>query len=353
MPGTPYSATIDDPSGVVRSLVQLLDGTRSVPDICHSFPDAISPEEAAAVLTQLIDAGYVEDATTTPPVELFRHELRRYDRNLEFFSFFSTPSTTRYAPQVALKDARVTLLGVGGLGCHVALHLAGLGVGRLQLIDFDTVEESNLNRQLLFTDEDIGQPKATAAARHLSGVNPLVEVTATEYRIRQPSDALRCFDDTDLLICAADRPRVDLDRWINAAALVRDTPWLRGASVGLTAVLNYYHPGRTACVECQLLAIDEPHESPGSITEQVKAAGDRLSSPCIAPVAGLLGAAAAFEAMKLLTGVAPTALLHHEMVIDLVTMETHFLESRPHPRCTSCLRARVPRHVGNGRRDPD
>jgi molybdopterin/thiamine biosynthesis adenylyltransferase len=242
----------------------------------------------------------------------------------------ASPST-RFSPQQLLKRSTVVVLGVGGLGSYVALHLVALGVGRLHLVDFDRVEESNLNRQVLFTEADLGRSKVGVAARRLREVNPHVDVRTSDSRVQGIDDACAWLMAGDLLICAADRPRVDLDRWINTAALSCLRPWMRGSSVGLTAVLDLFVPGRTACAECRL----QPDENgPGAqqrFVDQLRSIG-----PCIAPVAGLLGSLAALEAMKFLTGITPTPLLDNQLVVDLPHAEVHHFPDPRHPGCRRC-----------------
>jgi molybdopterin/thiamine biosynthesis adenylyltransferase len=336
MPRTPRSATIADPEGIIRETLVLLDGTRSVADIANESSIRISRQDLERLVDTLTANGFLEDASAEPPVDLTDREVRRYSRNSEFFSYFSDagPSapSTRYSPQVALKKSTIAVLGVGGLGSHVATHLAALGIGQLLLLDFDTVEESNLNRQLLFTDADIGRSKVIAAAERLAAINPLVKVIPTEGRINGPADAAEFLNRADLTICAADRPRVDLDRWINAAALQHNRPWMRGASVGLTAALDLFVPGQTSCAECRLRT-DEDSEADAEFVEQIRNLGDITVSPCISPVAGMLGALAAWEATKFLTGLAPTPLLENQIVIDVPNAEIHHL---PDPRMESC-----------------
>jgi molybdopterin/thiamine biosynthesis adenylyltransferase len=334
MPGTPFSAVLDDPDGSFYRLASLLDGTRTRSEICAAVTDTLQPDDVDAFVEALHTEGYLEDATSPSSVQLTADEMARYDRNLEFFSFFSTPALDRYAAQAALKNSRVSVLGVGGLGSHIALQLTGLGVGHLKLIDFDVVENSNLNRQLLFTEFDLGKPKVDAAAAHLREANSLIEVETLNQRIEAPSDAYACFEDCDLLICAADRPRVELDRWLNQAALRTGQHWLRGSSVGLTAALVYYVPGRTGCVECQLSEVRSSQAD--DLMRQLTTMGEATITPCIAPVAGLLGSLAGLEAMKILTGLAPSPLEGRQLIVDLPNLAIEYVDNARSSTCPAC-----------------
>jgi len=336
MPGTPLSAILDDPDGAIYRVASLLDGSRTRGEICAAVTGTLLPDDVDAIVEALHAEGYLEDAISSPPARLTTAELGRYDRNLEFFSFFSTPALDRYAAQVALKNSRVSVLGVGGLGSHIALHLTGLGVGHLKLIDFDVVEESNLNRQLLFTESDVGKPKVEAAAAHLREVNSLVDIEIADQRIGSLADASACFEDCDLLVCAADRPRVELDRWLNKAALSANRHWLRGSSVGLTAILAYYVPGQTGCVECQLLEIRSGQPDNDDLMQQFASMGEATITPCIAPVAGLLGSLAGLEAMKILTGLTPSPLRGRQLIVDLPNLSIEYVDNPRSSACPAC-----------------
>lgn len=346
-PRTPGSATIQDPTGGIRAVLALLDGRHSTADVAHELKHRVNRADIEAVVASLTAAGFIEDAARVPPPELTPRELRRYSRNTEFYSYFSDRDSEagpvdRYAPQITLKNSSVVVLGVGGLGSHVALHLTALGVGRLHLVDNDVVDESNLNRQSLFTDDDIGRPKVQVAARRLSQVNPLVRLSTSSSPVESIDDAARLIVRSDLLICAADRPRVDLDRWINEACMAERRPWMRGASVGLTAVLDLFVPGRTDCVECRLQPDSETGlAAPDVFVRELRALDDHLVSPCISPVSGLLGALTAFETLKFLTGMTPTPLLDSQLVIDLPRTEIHYLPTRPRESCPVCSQVQL------------
>ena len=105
----------------------------------------------------------------SPADELTRSEVERYDRQLRIMGFGRES-------QLKLKRARILVVGAGGLGSAALLYLAAAGVGRIKVIDKEIVELSNLNRQILYTSEDVGKPKAEIASRRLKELNPEIEV---------------------------------------------------------------------------------------------------------------------------------------------------------------------------------
>ena len=344
IPRTPLSAHLPDPDGWVRAVLHTLDGRYTVDEVVARFAGSLSPSDIRAMVDTLAADGFLEDAAAPAPAGLTDAELVRYDRNAEFFSYFSDrrpggfegsePATTRWSPQLTLKDATVAVIGLGGFGSHLALHLASLGVGHLALVDDDTVEAANLNRHVLARDSDVGRQKVDAAAENLRAINPLIDISTSAVRVTCAADVETWMLGADLVVCAADRPRVEIDGWFNAAALRSRTPWLRGATVGLSAVVDLFVPGRTACAQCRLEPGDG--DTNARMVEQLRVDARRGTSPVVSPVAGLLGSLAALETTKFLTGVAPTPLLDHQLVVDLLSSEVHHVPDRRVPTCTAC-----------------
>lgn len=332
----------DDEQGHMWQLLQLLDGTRSPHEIVtemQRFDPDISPEDVDAAIAALFDAGYLEDAAIVPPADLFSPaEVERYRRNFDFFNYFHMPPLTNYDMQARLKKARVTVLGIGGLGSYVALSLAAAGVGNLLLVDHDTVETSNLNRQVLYTARDVGTLKVEAAARRLAEVNPHVAVTTLNMKVSSVEDARTCFHGQDLLICAADRPRIRIYEWVNQAALLEKVPWVRGANDGLTVNSVLHVPGETACFECGQLHSKEKWPWYENVLRYVmNTVGDRTVNPCISPVAGLIGHLTALETVKFLTKISRPVILGRKLRINLQTLETHLTpEATRLPDCPVC-----------------
>ena len=135
---------LEDPSGALWRLLQLLDGTRSGPqamaDLLAEFP-GIEPGSLEQGLQALMEAGVFEDASQ-PPGELSVEELKRSSRSVEYLSWVDTrPRTSRWDTQVLLKRARVVVIGLGGAGSSVAMSLAASGVGTLSIVDADEVIE--------------------------------------------------------------------------------------------------------------------------------------------------------------------------------------------------------------------
>ncbi|TVW08423.1 ThiF family adenylyltransferase, partial [Streptococcus pneumoniae] len=165
---------------------KLLDGQYTINEIC-SLVDSLSPNEVEESISLLDTLGYLEDnfVTTT---ELTSEELDRYSVNLNFFNTLDTLSLTKYDYQLKLKKTRILLLGIGGIGSNICLALAELGIGHITAVDFDTVEASNLNRQILYSTSDIGKRKVEAAKESLRKFNPLIEFEVLDKEIGSKED---------------------------------------------------------------------------------------------------------------------------------------------------------------------
>lgn len=183
--------------------------------------------------------------------------------------------------QRRLSGARVLIAGLGGLGSVLSCCLAGMGAGHLTLMDPDVVEEHNLDRQFLYTEEDIGELKAQAAARRLTRLNHRVELQAVD-RAFTAGTKLEP-GQYDLVLAATDSR--DSRLTINRACCETGTPLVCGGVAGMYGTLQVVAPGRTPCVRCA--GGEEPHS-------------DHAPSP--APVVSALSALMAQAAVGVLCG---------------------------------------------------
>src|ERR1700734_4024823 len=129
-------------------------------------------------------------ASATAPVSLSKEEVLRYSRHLIM-------PEVGMEGQLKLKQAKVLCVGTGGLGAPLGLYLAAAGVGRIGLVDFDRVDDSNLQRQVLFSTKDVGRPKTEAAAERLRNLNPEIRIDTFDTHLTS-ENALGLFKDYDL-----------------------------------------------------------------------------------------------------------------------------------------------------------
>jgi len=162
--------------------------------------------------------------------------LERYERQLRIEGW----------RQDKLSGSTVMVIGVGAIGCEVAKNLALMGIGRLIIVDNDVVEVSNLSRQMLFTDEDVGRPKTLAAREKLVKMNPWIKIDQYYKDVRELNIDL--FREASVICSCLDNWPVR--RWVNSMCIELDKPLVDIAMDGLYANLQAVLPGKTACLEC-------------------------------------------------------------------------------------------------------
>ncbi|GAA1538870.1 hypothetical protein GCM10009678_21460 [Actinomadura kijaniata] len=253
----------DGEDGAIARLITLMDGGRTIDQVCAAFAEThphVDEDSARAVIQELIAGGFVEDADAPLPGNLDEREAARYEPARNFFTWIdTTPRGSPYEIQSKIKDARVGLLGLGGTGSAVAAGLVASGVGALHVADFDVVEESNLTRQLLYTEQDIGLPKVDRAVERLRAMNGMVEVTGDTLKASGPEEIAALMEGRDVFVLCADEPHPDIMFWTNDAALRTGTPWFVSFYTGPMAVVGGLVPRETGCWAC-LRRQEDRHE---------------------------------------------------------------------------------------------
>ena len=208
-----------------------------------------------------------------------REEIARYARH------FVLPGVGEEG-QARLKQSRVLVIGAGGLGSPVLYYLAAAGVGRLGVVEYDRVDRSNLNRQILYTEADVGRPKAEVARERLLALNPHIEVVAYPERFT-PALARRLVPEYDLLVDASDNfPTRFL---ANDAAVLYDRPLVHGSIYRFEGQVSVFHYQGGPCYRC--LFKKPPPRQPACSEAGV-----------FGVLPGVVGALMAAEAIKVLLG---------------------------------------------------
>ncbi len=301
-------AEVTDPDGWIWTLTEALDGTRApaeaVTQVLARHP-GIEPSSVTEAMGDLYEAGFLEDAGAEPSAALTDEDRERYSRGVTLLRWMDlSPRATAWELQARLRSARVLLLGLGGTGGFAAQGLAASGVGRMHCVDGDVVELSNLNRQPLYHESDIGRPKAAAAAAALKAVNSRVTLTAERRVVHGPDDlAALLAPGYDLLLLCADRPP-EIRRWANRVCLAAGIPWLDAGYRGPLVTVGVHAPGRGACWECHRAGEVERRDLRLGAGQDEEAASPRMEwNPVNAVTAGLSGHLLVYAAIALLTGV--------------------------------------------------
>jgi bacteriocin biosynthesis cyclodehydratase domain-containing protein len=312
-----------------RELVAALDGTRSRAKLEADF----GADAVAGVLDLLEPEGLVEDASAYD--SLTASDRVRYDRQLRYFADVAPDGLSAPDCQLRLRDARVVVLGVGGLGSWAALSLACCGVGELTLMDGDVVELSNLNRQVLYAPGDLGRPKARVAAAAIRRFNPGIRVEPVVRTLGTPAEIGAAVRDSSFVVDAADRPAHDIERWVNAACFEHGVPYITMSHFPPFARVGpLYVPGETGCFNCQERAYRKSYELYDHIVEQRR----RSPSPAatLGPACAFVGGQVALDVVHQLTGLCEPASKGSVRVFDTRTLELSD-EAVPHdPDCEVC-----------------
>jgi bacteriocin biosynthesis cyclodehydratase domain-containing protein len=312
-PGAGSDLVIERPDETARRLLESLDGSRSVAELERDF----GRERVRSALADLGELALLEDAADddlTPA-----RDRARYDRQLRYFSDLSTDSTPASEYQRRLREARVAMLGVGGLGSWAAYALACCGVGELVLVDGDRVEESNFNRQILYRERDIGRLKTEAAVEALAAFDSACRLTSVPRRLEGVDAVREAIDGADFVVNAADWPAHDIERWVNAACCAAGLPFITMShSPPVARVGPLYAPPATGCYACQESAYREAHALYDELVEQRR--GRPSPAPTLGPVCAFVGGQVALEALHQLTGLCAPATLGVAHIYDLRTM---------------------------------
>lgn len=222
--------------------------------------------------------------------------------------------------QQRIANASVLLIGVGGIGCATGMYLASSGVGRILLSDFDTVDETNLGRQVLYAPNDVGELKANVAAQRLRTINPYIRVDA--FTERFDDDAMRdAVSNVDVVLDGSDNFATRF--LVNDACVATGRILVSGAAIRMEGQLAVFGPDYTSspCYRCLYTDADESLDS---------CAGNGVLSP----VPGAIGSLMAVEALKLLVGIpAAVSKLH---LYDATATEFRSLTIHKRKDCPTC-----------------
>ena len=336
--GVAYASEIEDESGRWASLVRLLDGTRTVDQLRAVLAGQLDATEVTEGLTTLLENGFLEDAAEPVPPELSDRDLERYKANLNFFRYVSGPGASCYTPQVLLKQTRVTVFGMGGIGSNVCMALAELGVGHIEAVDFDKVELSNLNRQVLYSTSVIGQPKAEAAAQRMKEFNPDIEFVTYERRLTSQEDVNEVVAESapDFMFSLADKPNGYFDFWTNTACVRRGIPFAAanvasGIGTAFTVV-----PGAGPCYQCRVddEADSQPQQS--EMLEYVRQHQLNATNGALGPACMLLAYFLSYEFLRYRTGISPMLTQDRLLEVNFVTFDQTWHDFARRADCPVC-----------------
>jgi len=239
---------------------------------------------------------------------LTEDERERYDRQIRIREIGDDG-------QEKLKRAKVVIAGSGGLGSPAAIYLAAAGVGTIRIVDHDRVELSNLNRQILHWDNDIGRNKVDSAAEKLSQLNQGVKIEAVEEMINE-ANVSRLVAGFDLIVDGLDN--LPTRYLLNKAAIENNIPFVHGTVYGLEGRVMTIIPGKTACLKCVYRELIPPGKC-----------------PAIGVIPAVIGCIQATEVIKYIMGIGKL-LTNRLLIYDGLNMKFTELAVKRDPNCEHC-----------------
>jgi len=237
---------------------------------------------------------------------LTKNELQRYERQIRIFGGDG---------QEKLKNAKVFIAGAGGLGSSISIYLTVAGIGRIRIVDHDTVELSNLNRQILHWNKDIGKRKAASAEEKLKKINPDVRVEAISEKIDK-NNVFEVIGESELIIDAMDNFHTRY--LLNRTAIVKNIPFFHGAINGLYGQATTIIPRKTACLRCIFPVAPLPE-----------------TFPILGVTPGIIGLIQATEVIKYIIGMGE--LLENRLFLwDGLNAKMDEIALERNPKCEDC-----------------
>lgn len=299
--GDDFKRRVLEPDGSPRALINVYVNGKNA-DFAGGMGAALSDGDELYVLPAVAGGSGLSEA-----------ELDRFSRQVML-------EEIGYSGQLKLRDARVCVVGAGGLGNPIAVRLAAMGLGTLRLVDRDVIETSNLHRQTLFDDDDVGQVKVEAAARKLAKTGPSCKIEALAVSVNEYT-AAEVVSGCDVVVDALDS--VNARYALNRACVEAKIPFVTGAAVGVSGQAFTVVPGESACYHCVFPSLDEDSMPTCSI-EGVH--------PSILSV---VGGVEVSEAVRIILGQQP-ALSGRMLHVNLSTMDFEKIRTFRATECPVC-----------------
>jgi molybdopterin-synthase adenylyltransferase len=249
------------------------------------------------------------DDRAKTPVELSEYEFLRYGRQIIMPDFGEEG-------QKRLKQAHVLVAGVGGLGSPVSIYLSTAGIGRVTIVDYDSVDITNLNRQVLHWEEDVNRRKVESAQQKLSKINSMIAINALNVKITGDNIS-ELLEGVDVVMDCMDN--METRFLINEACIKTGIPMIHGGVREMMGEVTTIIPGKTPCLECLL---------PRDLSK-------KETFPIFGATAAMIASLQVLEAIKLLSGIG-TLLTDRMLFIDGANLEFMMIDLQKRPDCKVC-----------------
>ncbi len=300
--------------GNLRNFVNVYVGDEDIRDL-DGLETAVKSGTEILIVPSIAGGNLAAEARATGDLpNLSNEEIARYSRHLIL-------PEVGLEGQKKLKAARVLMIGTGGLGSPLGLYLAAAGIGTLGLVDFDVVDESNLQRQIIHGTKDVGRPKIASAKDRLNDINPNVRIEAFETMLTS-ENALELFADFDVIVDGTDNFQTRY--LVNDASVLTGKPNVYGSIFRFEGQATVFDAKRGACYRCLY-----PEPPPPGLVPSCAEGG------VLGVLPGIVGTIQANETIKVILG-AEGILLNRLLLFDAWKMRFRELKLKKNPDCPIC-----------------
>ena len=300
--------------GALRSFVNIYVGDEDIRDL-DGMDTPVKDGGELMIVPSIAGGSIAGEAKATDDLPtLANEEYARYSRHLIL-------PEVGLEGQRKLKAARVLMIGTGGLGSPLGLYLAAAGIGTLGLVDFDVVDESNLQRQIIHGTKDVGRPKIASAKDRLNDINPNVKIEAHETKLTS-ENALELFKDFDVIVDGTDNFQTRY--LVNDASVLTGKPNVYGSIFRFEGQATVFDATRGACYRCLY-----PEPPPPGLVPSCAEGG------VLGVLPGIVGTIQANETIKVILG-AEGILLNRLLLFDAWKMRFRELKLKKNPDCPLC-----------------
>lgn len=316
---------------LILNLVSTLDGTKSIEQIASN--QKLVQDDLIALLSYLRKNGVLDN--TEPTLDFPQYD--KYRRVIRFLADYSSSHEHLLQMWEKIRKSKVLIIGLGAVGTWVACNLAESGVGTLILMDPDTVDETNLHRQLGFTEADIGCLKVDVLQRRLQEYREDINIITNNEFLTDSKLANLEEEEISLIVNCADNPNVDTTSlWVGEYCMKHNLPHIIGGgyNMHLSLIGQTVLPGQTACVKCFQKKLEEENTINSEVVKKLAIKNRKVGS--FAPMCSIIASMIGMEAIKILTNCVPPANINRRGEFDVFTMDIKYKHYERRPDCEWC-----------------
>lgn len=310
----PDKVALENPTPKIVDFISQLDGSHTLEELKKKFP------KTEEWLDTLDKEHVIEDFAVKP--DLDEYIAKRWSRQIYHMQLYERPGWSAYEAQKKLSKSRVVVVGAGAGGTTLLRFLSAVGIGTLEVLDFDTFSLENLPTHTTLDEEDIGSAKVESLRRHLFRQNSRLDFKIHNGKIESEDDLTKLIKGADFFCSAFDRPLGPSSLWTNRAPIKTGVPVSsigatdKGARCGPIVI-----PGKTSCFEC--IGI-----------EDVEFLHQSNTAALMGTMVAMLASIMVHEIVKVITGSTKSSLLGRSLYINTETMEFNY---QKHPRKKNCF----------------